>query len=333
MSKSNDLVAKRKKKQHTRNYNQTQTTPQLSTTGLSQVYSIGQGFDVFGAYEIGFQKRPIFDPNKANTIQWTINNVTYDIPEYITGTSNPKTWINANSGTTEEEFNSSFAAEAKIKGKYKLFKGQVEALFSKSNKELQNSFFYSQNFFSELGIAELNTIDTQYFSDNFLNDLKNLPSLISSTNIKQFYAFFDTWGGYFIKEIKLGGSMRFYSAISKSTNITDSEFQTAVKASFEGLIKSGSISGSVKTTSYWKMFTAQSEIASVVMGGDFSLGGTLQIDATDDFADPGASDVSAFSAWQKSIATDPAIIEFALEGIWALWCQIQCGTASLGSIL
>ncbi|MBV9791719.1 MAG: hypothetical protein JOZ51_26210, partial [Chloroflexi bacterium] len=196
---------------------------------LSQANFVGQGFDIYGAYNIKTSRITLlFDPEKAGTHEFTFLGKTYALPAYIDGAENTEATYLEATVNTRDEFQNSISAHAKVHGSYGAFSGQMEAAYGHqftSNNEYTYSY---RNYYSRLATLFIK-IDTKYLTDYFAQRIAELPTTVNENNLIEFEEFFDDFGAYFTSEVNLGGSLDYYVAISKQSSLGSTDISAMVK--------------------------------------------------------------------------------------------------------
>lgn len=282
---------------------------------LSQANFVGQGFDIYGAYNIKTSRITLlFDPEKAGTHEFTFLGKTYALPAYIDGAENTEATYLEATVNTRDEFQNSISAHAKVHGSYGAFSGQMEAAYGHqftSNNEYTYSY---RNYYSRLATLFIK-IDTKYLTDYFAQRIAELPTTVNENNLIEFEEFFDDFGAYFTSEVNLGGSLDYYVAISKQSSLGSTDISAMVKAEYRGLFASGGISSDIKNSTSWQKYSTNREVKIAATGGDPALLTTL---AGLNPNDPSPASVAAFNEWAKSMELYPAVSDFQLKGIWEL---------------
>lgn len=285
---------------------------------LSQANFVGQGFDIYGAYNIKTSRITLlFDPEKAGTHEFTFLGKTYALPAYIDGAENTEATYLEETLNTRDEFQNTIAAHAKVNASYGAFSGQMEAAYSRQFTR-NNEYMYSfRNYYTRLATLFIK-IETQYLTDYFAQRIGELPDHVTQENLIDFEEFFEDFGAYFTSEVNLGGSLDYYVAIDKLSSLTTHEASAMLKAEYRALFASGGVSGDIKVSANWQKYSASREVKIMASGGDPAL--LTQLINLDP-SNPGLDSVQSFSEWASSVQLHPAIADFQLKGIWEL-----CGT-------
>jgi len=93
------------------------------------------------------------------------------------------------------------------------------------------------------------------------------------------------------------------------------QIDAMMQAQYDALFYSGRLDASIAASVEWKSYAASSNTTIRAQGGDPALVAEL---VSIDPLDPSPETVDRFQAWVASAAEDPAVVDFALEGIWQL---------------
>jgi len=192
------------------------TQGQLSTLQaptLDDAYFVGQGFNIFGAYDASSFIKPLFNYVDAPTHPITIDNTVYQVPVFVIHLPGGKTSYTSESGVSREEFQNSIATTAGVSASYGAFSGHIEASFSHQVVHSSEYMFAHNTMYTWGDSLEL-VPETKYLSEYFTQAMKQLPSVVTSENLHLFADFFATYGVYYTRQVRLGASLEFYVAVS-----------------------------------------------------------------------------------------------------------------------
>lgn len=282
---------------------------------LSQANTLGQGFDVYGTFSVDSLITPLFDLQSSGSQVFTFLGRDYQIPAITTGIEDTTTYYLGSVSDTRDSFQNSIALHANVDASYGAFSGELEAAYSNEYQNSREYTFAYRNVYAQLARLQLSP-STQFLTKEFTDRLATLPlSLTTAGDLLPFEDFFNTFGIYFTSEVTLGASLGFWVATEKISSLSDTEISTALSAQYEGLTQSGSISADVTATAAWKAYSTTTSVGLQAVGSDPTKG--AKVAALDPWS-PSPASVATYSAWIDSIATDPAVVDFRLTGIWEL---------------
>jgi hypothetical protein len=291
----------------------------LSTTPImSQANAVGQGFDIYKSFDLSSLLHPLIDFSKAGTQIFTFLGTDYLIPAIITAVQNTASYYLGGTFASRESFQDSIAAHAGVQGSYGAFSGEMKVDFAGEYSGSSNYSFAYNDFYSQLAYLELT--QPQFQTSAFLQQVGELPDIADADTLPAFEAFFELYGIYYVQKVVIGGVLEFYTAVSNLSELAQTDITAMFKAQYNGLFSSGSIDTNTKNSQKWQSYVqfSQSSIRSAG-GSPQAVAALTAVDPTQ----PSTSTVSAFQAWAQSISSDPAIVDFALHGIWEL-----CGSKS-----
>ncbi|HEY0733733.1 MAG TPA: MAC/perforin domain-containing protein [Herpetosiphonaceae bacterium] len=282
---------------------------------LSQANYVGQGFDIYGAYNITTSRtQALFDPEKAGTHQFDFLGKTYALPSYIDGTVNTESRYLEETVHTRDEFQNVIASHAKVHGSYGAFSGHMEAAYGHQftrSSEYDYSFW---SFFARLATLSIK-VDTKYLTDYFAQRISGLPRTVNDSNLIEFEDFFNDFGAYFVSEVHLGGELDYYVSVSKESSLSKTTISSMVNIEHRGLFVSGGISADIKKSQDWQSYSSSRQVRIVATGGDPAV--LTQLVGLNP-NDPSAASVVAFNQWANTMEHYPAFADFHLRGIWEL---------------
>src|SRR5512139_984845 len=99
------------------------TAPALPS--LSQAFAVGQGFNVYGAFDSSSLTRPLADPQKAGTATFRFQGVDYSVPDFVIGVENTSSYVLKTVSDTREQAQEGIAVHAGVGGSYGAFSGEI----------------------------------------------------------------------------------------------------------------------------------------------------------------------------------------------------------------
>jgi hypothetical protein len=209
------------------------------------------------------------------------------------------------------------SASVGIKGSYGGFSGEMKASYA---NEFQSNTRYSFAYIKQyipLAYLELKDSAKNYLTAGFKQRVAQLPVSLGS-DLSPFEQFFQDFGIYYTSFIVIGGSVRFTSAVSKSSQLTVDDLSFSASAQYKAVTEVGSFGADVTGKAYWKNYlqSSQGHTYVEVSGGlDDKISALQQAFDPDN---PSSVSVNRFSDWSKSIAEDPGVVDFKLSPIWGL---------------
>jgi hypothetical protein len=286
-----------------------------STPSLSQANVLGQGFDAYGAYDTKSLLRPLVDPSLATgTSTFTFLDKDYLVPSYVIAFQDTEVYYDGGTFESRDSFQNSLAAHAGASLDCGVFSGEMSADYGSVSEQSSEYAYGYKKLFSPL--ANLKLVDVSAcLEKGFAARVAALPDTASSATLGELNAFFNDYGVYYVQSVALGARLEFYVAVRQSSGLSRETIDLMMTAQYDGLFTSGSIDASIKSSQEWKTFSASSTAAIRGKGGDpTKLAAVLATDPRN----PSAASVEAFNAWIESLATNPAVIDFTLRGIWEL---------------
>ncbi len=291
------------------------TLPTLDNANL-----LGQGFDIFGPYTVDSLLKPLFDAgDKTHVIR--VGQQDYLAPPYVSSFKILRSDSASEAGVTREEFQQSIAATANVNTSYGAFSGHMEMAFSRQVAHSSEYMFAYKSFYDGENELQLNpSVALAYRGKAFLEALETLPATVDMENLHLFADFFGTFGTHYTQKVRLGASMEFYVAVSKTSTDDAQEVGVMMHAHYNGLFVKGSLSSELTNSQEWKSYIATSRITVNVLGGSVEARGALSGIAE---KDPSPATVNAFDQWVASINDNTSGVNFRLTPIWEL-----CGDKS-----
>lgn len=289
----------------------------LDNQALSQANYIGYGFNISGTRSIDSATLPIFDPIKAPTVPFTFLGRTYTVPSYVLATEHAATDISDGVYESRWHLENKLASDVVISAStdflFGSFNAEIETTFKQRILEDSTNHYAYKYYYSKLAILTFE-LDDNYYSDHFLKTVEELPDEIEpdGSNLFLFNNFFQQYGSHYIKSLIIGGLLKFYAAASVSDFQGDYDLDTVMHMEYDGLFVSGSIDASLEKSETWKNYKSQSQVSIMALGGD-----TTKLAAIDAYS-PSSHTKDMYDSWLASIKTDPAIVDFKLDGIWVL---------------
>jgi len=284
---------------------------------LSQANFVGEGFDIFGKYDVVSSAiTPLLDPSKASYTTFTFLDREYVVPSYVLPAEDTQAYYNEFAGETRDSFQNSLSQHAQVQGSYGAFSGQMEQSYSKQFASNSEYFYAYRNFYAQLALLQLIPESLEeYLTGYFQERVSQLPTTVTLQNMQQFADFFDDFGIYFTSEITLGGSLEYYVAVSRNSQMSTAEISGKVKIDYNAVFWSAGVSAEVKSTQSWQRYSSNRSVNVMAKGGDPALLAQL---ASVDPDHPSGESVAVYNQWLETLNTNPAITNFKVKGIWEL---------------
>jgi hypothetical protein len=283
---------------------------------LSQAETVGRAFNVYGELSSRSLKRPLLDRRKAGETTFTFLGKEYAVPSYVSAVEDTRADYFGGTCESREKFQNGIAAHAQVQGSAGFFSGEMRASYDWAFESSSLYSFAYQNFVSHLAHLDFDPgPGLQALSDDFVKRVQDLPAEARTDSLPLFVRFFEDFGGYYTRRVTLGCSLRFAVSVHSDSKLGKEDITAMMKAQYDGLFTSGSIAADVKQSLAWKAYSATSQTDIQAMGGDpEAITALIAVPPLD----PSGKTVEAFQSWVRSVKSDPAICDFALEGIWTL---------------
>lgn len=289
----------------------------VETPMMSQANALAQGINIFGARDISSFLKLLVSPSKAKTSTITFLGKDFSVPEYVTLIQDTKTYNEDGIFETREELQNNLAAHVGVEGAYGAFSGEMKSDFSTEFNSNSHYAFAYRNFYTSIGELQFQ-FNENFLSSEFLAELEDLPFEVTEDNLDTFAQFFQDFGVYYVDKVVLGGSLEFFVAINKSSDLGTADISAMITAQYEGLFSSGKVDANVQASSAWKSYSSNSRTTVKANGGDPVKASTLSLTDPLHFS---TETVALFQEWGESVKENPAIVDFTVRGIWEV-----CGT-------
>jgi hypothetical protein len=285
---------------------------QLGATGYWSIANyIGQGFDVYGKYDMSSTTGLLFNYPDATAHEFILQGKSFLLPASVLGVEDGTSYFKEASGSTRETYQDSLATEANVEVGIGAFSGDVKASFARQYTSASDSSFLRITAITQLGHLDLRTDQTDLTAP-LARAIASLPDHVDPANLQPFADFFEQYGVYYVWRIILGGSLQMLIAVDNSSKLTSQDISVEAHASYASLFKVGA---KVETSQKHENFEKSSSTTIQTSGGDVGLAASLVA------LDPGsasATTVKLFTDWVSSVASAPAAVDFRLKPIWEL---------------
>ncbi len=272
---------------------------------------LGKGYDIFGrfAHPSGIINANIFKNfENDGTSYYTqkINGYSYQVPDFIPLVEEHTSDGFYVEGSSTTEFLQELDLKIKMDGKYSFYSGEVDFGFHQS-KQVSNEYYYTllssiaKGF--RIALPDNDTLIEQVgLSSNFekmLNDTDNSPQAIDDL--------FNQYGTHFLGEAILGGKNSYYATVEKTAINETTSVESTVKASYNNIFTSGSVSVSMDYYTDSSVSSTHSETGIETIGGNETLAVAMY------------DDNDAYYSWLDSILQEPALIDFTETSLRPIW--------------
>lgn len=272
---------------------------------------IGKGYDIFGrfAHPSGVINANIFksfENEETNYYTQKINGYAYQVPDFIPLVEEHTSDGFYVEGSNTTEFLQELDLKIKMDGKYSFYSAEVDFGFHQS-KQVSNEYYYTLLSSIAKGyriaLPDNDTLKSKIgLTSAFemsLNDNDNSPEAIDDL--------FNKYGTHFLGEAVLGGKNSYYATVEKSKIDESITVESTVKASYNNLFTSGSVSVNQEFYSDSSVSSTYSETGIETVGGNETLAVAMY------------QDNDAYYSWLDSILQEPALIDFTETSLRPIW--------------
>ncbi len=254
-----------------------------------------------------YQLRNFLFTQGKNTRRYSSNETgqTYAVPEEYEVNDSPP--MPANKALNQvmieesfERFDKSTSLNAKLASGNGIF--SISANLSSSNqlRSDEEAYYATRSSFIPLWSVFLPAI-ADFQEQKLITDI---PSSFTPDKRRIFNAFFAKYGTHYVKRVWVGGKADLSFTIAKSTNMSKSDIQAGISASYGPMG-----GGDLNTQAQEKKEQLQSNSECLVTGKG---GDELKL------ASLSSLDENLYNQWLASIKDNPQVIELEVEGIWTL---------------
>ncbi len=288
----------------------------LSTQSiLSQLQAVGHGFNIFGTLDERALVAPLFDYTAAPTHKILFLGQEYEVPDFIVLLANPDSYTEWKTCMTRDEYQSSLAAHVGANVSWGAFRGEMSADYVVEQKNASEYAYAYYNHYRPLGTVELKNVGN-YITEDFRNAVSALPATLTPANARAFLDFFEFWGVYYVRRATLGGRLKLLSSVLHTSELRKEEIDMAFEAHYKGLFASGSFDSSITSKQQWQRYKDFSRTTIRAQGGDASC--TIQLEGLVPMQPGKDTSLKALQEWVRTLEARPALVDFALDGIWNL---------------
>ncbi|MFP4120290.1 MAC/perforin domain-containing protein [Coleofasciculus sp.] len=300
--------------------------------------SLGQGFDVFGAYDSSSLKAPLFnftdfnDGTAVTKIGTFIKpwNTHYN-PDTPSGQGHTYVF------SSRQEYQEHFDLKAKLNAKIGFFRGGFDGAFnidSNSENNYNYGLFEFEVRFWNLSVKNpvweklsSNVLEDPVFND--LWDINEIPKKYTPENAYIFFRFFHKYGCHYVKWVSVGAKLYYLVQVKKSYSEDKADLQAKIELEYKTVFNSakGKVSGGWNQLG--KEWAENRETHIQVVGGKDDLvaklsGITPVFGEADNYKE-------TFDQWIASLADNPAVIDYQLSPIEELFSGDQADQIHLAA--
>ena len=275
--------------------------------------TLGRGMNVLASTPFEGLLLSIFDWEKSGFRTVEADGKDFVIPKITSILPESSSVVRQGSKSSINKISDKLAASIGISLKgFGAFSGGLTATYEQSNTQSSQAYYAYVEENLLFGEAILDDENAIYFSDDFINDLANLPDTYDGTNFTPFGNFFEKWGLYFVSSFSLGGALNAFNAVFINQSTSLSSASVDLNAQYNGLFRSGEFAASVTGSASWETYSTQSETQLQILGGTLK---TQQALLSLNLLEPSNESVQAAQNWADSISQNPYPLEFFTKPI------------------
>ena len=275
---------------------------------------IGKGYDVFGRYAhpSAIKNGVIFsdfnqhsdDGNELEPYEVEISSNTYEVPSLLSVVEEHISEESYVQGSSISKFQEELDVKVSIEGQYKYYSGEADFGFHMSRREV-DKYYYTR--FSALmrSYRLALTSDLETLKGKLNDDFKQMLNAAKSKD--QIDALFKNYGTHFLLEVVMGGKNSYFATVEKSSVAESIEVEAAVKASYNSIFASGSVSVDTSYSQDSSQVSVHSETGIETIGGNETLAPLMLTDQT------------RYEDWLNTVNQDPALIDFTQNSLYPIW--------------
>ena len=283
-----------------------------TTKNIPGLDKLGKAYDVFGrfAHPHGVvDKTPFAKVTKAGVwgemedqvVLWGEgHNETYSRPEtvdYLTSAVREIEWA---SGESVSEYSSSLSIQTGLEGSYKYYSGEVDFAFSEDQQTTETYQYTTLNDTVEmyrLGFGNQRPL-RKYLKSQAKNDI---DGEMSPEDL------FDTYGTHFLREVTVGGLVRYSATMESSTSYSDIDVESSLKASYNSIVGYARFNVDAQYSSSQYQSKIASKTSIEVIGGTVT---EVEI---------AGGGEAKFDEYIESIPDNPELVAFTDESLVPMW--------------
>ncbi len=273
---------------------------------------LGMSFDTHQTYDSGAGMHQMFTQEWKDDI-WTDQDagIDYNLPENANFDDTAvETTGSLYSYKDKTSFEESFSGKAKISANYGNFSGQFSASFSgttKSDDEYQYAMWQTRSQFWKL---DMNDQSEQALAQYVKDDPRflSLPDTYNAETRDTFFRFFDYFGAYYVVSVTVGGRLYYSCSVDKSYQYSSQEIDTKFRAEYNALFNSAKAEAEAEWEKVGEEWVENRAVTVETIGGNTAMLSALAPDYGDSLSD-------AFTDWNESTRTTPAVVDLNLKSM------------------
>ena len=282
--------------------------------------ALGFGFNTLGNYGLGSVTSQIFAHKNNDAQNWVYEptGIQYEVPDNIAVENTTSVSGQSYVFSSQQAFQSHFASSihADISADFGTFQGAFNASYG-TDTTTTGSYYYGVYEANYNGWSLVIEDDTQqWLSPGFTQD----PDVQALTNITEFtpqnaYLFFrvfNKFGTHFVNQVIVGGKLYYYTAVNTSYSSNLEQIHTDISLEYKAVFVDTSVNASADWQTLGQQWSSSRKVSIDASGGD-----TGPLSALDPGYDSNYNDI--FTNWQSAVMGNPAVIEFKLRPLSAIF--------------
>lgn len=274
--------------------------------------TVGQGFNIFGAFDDGSLVFPLFDTqSRDHTVE--VDGVRFAIARSVTLHSDADTTGETHVFLTQQEVQTHFAARARVEGKTATFAGSFEASYGRMVRNSASYAFAMRDLYTRRWSLSLSNPSADGLADGVRDEFAALPDAFSGATRDEFYSFFEKFGTHFVSRVQVGARLYYYIAVRKSFSSERTDVKARAEAEYNGFLASGKAEAEAEWHKAGKEWVESRDVQIEARGGSTDILHSL-------IPRFGDNENGAFTKWLDSIATGSvATIGYLLRPVSVLF--------------
>ncbi|KIH81347.1 hypothetical protein UCMB321_4891 [Pseudomonas batumici] len=227
----------------------------------------------------------------------------YNVGKHVTMTTVTTESYFTETFLSRDEYEKHTQSSVEVSGRYGAFSGGFKATFGTDIKQLEEREAAIYNHTARLWKLTL-AVNPANSTQEFKDQLKELPSSFDPAHPKPFFNFFVDFGADIVNEVVVGGALNYAMTALKSYLNEKTSLDAMVKAEYGAFI---SANATTSISEEVKKHLAHRNVSLTTHGGTHSI----------NFNNGAPSNCNAdFKAWRDSLADAPEVVELTLVPIY-----------------
>ena len=282
--------------------------------------ALGFGFNTLGNYGLGSVTSQIFAHKNNDAQNWVYEptGIQYEVPDNIAVENTTSISGQSYVFSSQQAFQSHFASSihADISADFGTFQGAFNASYG-TDTTTTGSYYYGVYEANYNGWSLVIEDDTQqWLSPGFIQDpdVQALTGITEFTpqNAYLFFRVFNKFGTHFVNQVIVGGKLYYYTAVNTSYSSNLEQIHTDISLEYKAVFVDTSVNASADWQTLGQQWSSSRKVSIDASGGD-----TGPLSALDPGYDSNYNDI--FTNWQSAVMGNPAVIEFKLRPLSALF--------------